>query len=117
MAKFNFKEYFMDISLRSKFLLGYVTLFVCFISLSYLVFYPIIRNNIEANNESNLNISTQAILSAVKTVADASIKNYLRAVAEKNRDIVIDSYEMYRQGKLSEQDAKKRAKKLYSAST
>jgi ribosomal protein S20 len=32
------------------------------------------------------------ILNMVKTTAKASIKNYLRAVAEKNRDIVAAHY-------------------------
>jgi len=98
-----------NLSIRSKLLLGYLTPFVLFFVTGALILYPFVRRTIEANIESELNNTTKTILSMVKTVADASIKNYLRAVAEKNRDIVEASYLLYQQGILSENDAKERA--------
>lgn len=97
----------MDI--RSKLLAGYTTGFIVFLAISGVTIYPIMQKTIEANIESELTHTTEIILSMVRTTADASIKNYLRAVAEKNRDIVGQSYGLYKQGLLSEQDAKQRA--------
>jgi len=48
----------------------------------------------------------------VKTVADVSIKNYLRAVAEKNRDVVENCYRLYQEGKLAELEAKELARSI-----
>ena len=98
-----------SLSIRSKLLLGYLTPFVLFFVTGALILYPLVRRTIEANIESELNNTTKTILSMVKTAADASIKNYLRAVAEKNRDIVEASYRLYQQGVLSENDARERA--------
>ena len=98
-----------NLSIRSKLLLGYLTPFILFFVTGALILYPFVRRTIEANIESELNNTTKTILSMVKTAADASIKNYLRAVAEKNRDIVEASYRLYQQGILSENDAKERA--------
>jgi two-component system NtrC family sensor kinase len=98
-----------NLSIRSKLLLGYIAAFVIFLAISSLIVYPIIKKSIEANIESELNNSTNTILNMVKASADASIKNYLRAVAEKNKDIVEQSYELYKQCILSEHDAKERA--------
>ena len=90
-----------NLSIRSKLLLGYLTPFILFFVTGALILYPFVRRTIEANIESELNNTTKTILSMVKTAADASIKNYLRAVAEKNRDIVEASYRLYQQGILS----------------
>ncbi len=102
-------RYISNLSIRSKLLVGYVTAFVLFLAVGGLIIYPIMQKTIEANIESELNNTTKTILSMVKTAADASIKNYLRAVAETNKNIVEQSYKLYTQGMLSEQDAKKRA--------
>ncbi len=98
-----------SLSIRSKLLLGYLTPFMVFMVTGVLLLYPLVRRTIEANIESELSNTTKTILSMVKTAADVSIKNYLRAVAEKNRDIVEDSFRLYQQGILSEKDAKERA--------
>jgi signal transduction histidine kinase/CheY-like chemotaxis protein len=98
-----------NLSIRSKLLLGYLTPFVLFFVTAALILYPLVRRTIETNIESELNNTTKTILSMVKTAADASIKNYLRAVAEKNKDIVEASYRLYQQGVLSEFEAKERA--------
>jgi len=100
---------FNNLSIRSKLLAGYITSFVLFLAISGLILYPIVRKTIETNIESELSITTKTILSMVRTAADASIKNYLRAVAEKNREIVEQFYTLSQQGTLSEQEAKDRA--------
>jgi len=105
------------LSLRTKLLLGYVVAFILLITIFGLVIYPVMRRTIEANVESELKNTTKTILSMVKTSADASIKNYLRAIAEKNRDIVSYYYQQSKKGILTEKDAKEEAGKALLSQT
>jgi len=100
---------FNDLSIRSKLLLGYLTAFVLALVAGGLIIYPIVRRAVEANIESELHNTTQGILNMVKTSADASIKNYLRAVAERNKDILQAYYDRYRRGEFDEAEARRRA--------
>jgi len=100
---------FGSLSIRAKLLLGYLAPFILFLAAGALILYPHIRRTLEANIESELHNTTKTILNMVRTAADVSVKNYLRAVAEKNRDIVETSYRLYQQGLLSEQEARQRA--------
>ncbi|NLO92028.1 MAG: PAS domain S-box protein [Elusimicrobia bacterium] len=106
------KQYFLDLSLGSKFALAYIVTLLTFLLSSYLIFYPLIRRSIEVNIESNLQNATQSILNTVRTAANVSIRNYLRAMAEKNRDIVAGIYERYRRGELTQAQAKDLAAKI-----
>lgn len=102
-------KFFRNLSVKYKLLIGYLGAFAFFLVLGMMVVYPVMRQAIEANIESELNNTTRAILSMVSTATDVSIKNYLRAVAEKNLDIVASFYQLAQQGELSETVAKERA--------
>jgi len=94
------------VSVRWKLLLGYSFAFLGTLALGGLGLVSMVRQTIEANIESELQNTTNTLLNMVKTAADASIRNHLRAVAEKNREIVQHYYSEYRQGKISEAAAK-----------
>lgn len=98
--------------IRHKLLLGYSTIFIFSSILASTTIYHFVRKAIEANIESELQNSTTAILNMVRNAANVSIKNYLRAVAEKNRDIAGDYYRQYQQGQLSEALAKELVRKV-----
>ena len=83
---------FGNLKIRYKLLLGYSTIFIFSSILASTTIYHFVRKAIEANIESELQNSTTAILNMVRNAANVSIKNYLRAVAEKNRDIAGDHY-------------------------
>ncbi len=102
-------KYIKNLNIRSKLLLGYLTVFIFFLIIGGLILYPIMRSAIETNIESELSNTTNTILNMVKTTADASVKNYLRAIAEKNRDIVSFYYRQARRGFLTDDEAKRRA--------
>ncbi|MCK9205685.1 MAG: cache domain-containing protein [Salinivirgaceae bacterium] len=108
MKRYKILKHLGNLSIRSKLLIGYIAAFLLFLAISGLIIYPIMKKTIETNIESELNNTTKTILSMVKTSADASIKNYLRAVAEMNLEIVEQSYKRYQQGELSEREAKQR---------
>lgn len=95
--------------IRYKLLIIYSACFLVIISLSSLIVYAIVQQNLEQNIESELKNSTSAILNNVKTAVSVSIKNRLRAVAEKNYDIVQRLYDLAAAGEISVEEAKARA--------
>ncbi len=103
---------FRNISIRYKLFMSYglVLLLVTFSGIFLLI--SIFESNLENSIERELHNSTKSILTIVKSTVDASIKNRLRGVAEKNREIVAYYYGLYRNGTISEAEAKKRAGKI-----
>ncbi|WDP90632.1 MAG: cache domain-containing protein [Desulfobacter sp.] len=95
--------------IRYKLLFIYSSCFMVIMSLSSLIIYSIVRQNVESSIESELKNSTSAIYNSVKTAVSVSIKNRLRGVAEKNYEIIQHLYERSRQGKISESEAMDRA--------
>lgn len=62
------------------------------------------------NSEKNhLKSIIDTIKNTVEISIESSVKNYLRAIAEKNRDIVANFYHKYESGLLTETQAKQRA--------
>jgi PAS domain S-box-containing protein len=108
---------FRDLKIRYKLLLGYSAIFILSSILASTTIYHFVRRVIEANIESELQNSTTAILNMVRNAAKVSIKNYLRAVAEKNRDITEDYYQQYQGGQLGEALAKDMARKVMLSQT
>jgi PAS domain S-box-containing protein len=104
---------YQDLPVRYKLLLSYSAIFVVAIALGSVVIYSVVLRTVESNIDSELSNSTAATLNMVKTSVAVSIKNYLRAVAEKNRDIAEHFHGQYKQGNLSEEDAKARAKAVF----
>lgn len=98
--------------IRHKLLFSYLTAFCVVIALGSAVIYSIVRNTIEANIESELNNSTSAMLNMVQTAMSGSIKNHLRAVAEKNLEMVTYLYSLYQQREISEVQARRLAESL-----
>ena len=103
---------FHNLRIRYKLLLSYSTVYILAIILGSTIIYSLVHSMVEDNIESVLQNSTSAILAMVKTSVEVSIKNHLRAVAEKNQEIVAGFYKMYREGILSEAEAKRRAESV-----
>ena len=108
----NIKKVFADQPLRYKLFLSYFGGFVVAVLLGSFIIYSFMRTTIETNIENELKISTTTILNMVKTSATVSVKNYLRAVVEKNKEIVEYRYNQYKAGLLTEEEAKHRAADL-----
>jgi PAS domain S-box-containing protein len=104
-----------NLPIRYKMLLSYSTVFILSITISSAVIYSIVRDTIKANIESELKNTSAAILNMVQISASVAIKNHLRAVAEKNLEIVKYHYDFYVKGLLSETEAKNRAKGILLA--
>lgn len=98
--------------LRYKLFINYFAVFMVSLLSGSLVVYFLMRNTIEQNIENELKNSTTTILNMVRTSATVSVKNYLRGIVEKNRDIVVHYYNLYQQGLLSEEAAKRQASEI-----
>ncbi|MDJ0783266.1 MAG: cache domain-containing protein [Desulfosarcinaceae bacterium] len=108
---------FTNLGIRSKLLISYSLVFMIVITLGGLVNYAILRQTVEANIESELKNATAGLLNMVKTAVSVSIKNHLRAVAERNLEMVRYLYGQYEAGQLSEAEAKRRAEGLLLSQT
>lgn len=106
-----------SLRIRHKLLLSYSLVFLISMSLGFSLLYSIVRKNIEASIESELKNTTTTILNLVKTSAAVSIKNYLRAIAEKNVEIVSFYFDQYKKGYLSEKAAREMAANVLLSQT
>ena len=98
-----------NLPIRYKLLFSYTLAFLLTLTAVTASIYVAVRKNIEENIESELKNSTAAILNMVRTSAAVSLKNYLRAVSEKNRDIAQFFHLQCKEGKLSQEEAQHRA--------
>lgn len=112
-----FAKIFRNLPIRFKLLLVYSPILVVAALLAGVVIYSQVRNTIEANIESELGNTTTTILNMVQTSANTSIKNYLRAVAEKNREIIEDIYKRHKDGLMTEEAAKNQARRILFSQT
>ncbi|MFW6333013.1 MAG: cache domain-containing protein [Thermodesulfobacteriota bacterium] len=112
-----FFRYYYDLKIRHKLLYSYAALFML-ILISFGSFtYMIVRRTVQENIESELKNSTAALLNMVRTAVTVSIKNHLRAVAEKNLEIVQDIHDMQQKGSMTREEAQARARSVLLSQT
>jgi PAS domain S-box-containing protein len=107
-----FFGFFYNLRIRSKLLLIFITTFVLSITVGSTILYVLIRKTVESNIEKELQNANTNIREIVNTAANVSIRNHLRAVAEKNRDITSYFYSQTKKGLLSDTEAKEQARKV-----
>ncbi len=105
----NLFHQFGNLPIRYKILCIFSFTFVVIMGLSSLTIYAIVKQNVEKNMENVLHNATSAMVNNVKTAASVSIRNYLRATAEKNLDIVQHLYGLQADGRLTQKEAKNQA--------
>ena len=108
---------FRNLRIRYKLLAGYTLVFVLCLALGSMVVYTVVRRTLEQNIESELKNTTTTILNMVRTSADTSIKNYLRALAEKNREIVDHFHQQAQEGTLTSEAAQTLAREVLLSQT
>ncbi|NDV23099.1 response regulator [Desulfovibrio sp. JC022] len=104
---------FSGIRIRDKLFIAYSFAFLLAFGVGGGLIFMQAKNIIQDTIEGDLKIATQTILNMVRTTADASIKNYMRAVAEKNYEIAHQLQRQVRRGILSEEEARKRAAQAF----
>lgn len=108
---------FNNLGIRYKLLSGYTLIFILSTLIGGIIIYYKVEATIEANIESELKNATATIKNMVETAATTSIKNHLRAVAEKNKEIVKQIYQDHLQGEISLAEAKELARKILFSQT
>jgi hypothetical protein len=106
----NVNETLANQPIRNKLYVSYFSGFVIALLFGSLVIYFFMRTTIRTSIENEWKASTTTIPNMVQTSATVSLKNDLRAVVEKNREIVENFYHQYRDGRISENEAKRRAR-------
>lgn len=100
------QNFFSQLPIRSKLLYGYISAFLLAIVLGNIMLYTVMRNTIENNIESELQVSTIGILNMVKTAVNTAVRSHLRGVSEVGLQIVQYHYGRYADGLVSEEQAK-----------
>ncbi|MBF0241455.1 MAG: cache domain-containing protein [Desulfamplus sp.] len=102
-------KFIKNFRIRYKLLSIYSATFILIMGLASLILYSIVKSTVEKNIESELKNSTTAILNNVRTAVSVSIKNHIRATAEKNYEIIQHLYNLQKKGDITLQEAKERA--------
>ena len=110
-------RFFKDLRIRSRLLVSYISIFILAIMLGGAFIYFQVKKTIETSIENELNNTTRTILNMVETAANVSIQNHLRAIAEKNREIVKGIYGKYKAGLMTEPEAKSLARSILFSQT
>jgi signal transduction histidine kinase len=108
---------FKSFEIRYKFIVIFFIIFFMAMLFFSLFIYIFVKSNIEKNIENELNNTTQMILNMVKTSATVSIKNHLRAIAEKNKEIIRSLYQLTLEGKMTIAEAKKQSATIILSQT
>ena len=111
------KAMFKPFRIRHKLVISYGLVLIVSIALGSSFIYIFVRDKLTAGLESELNNTTTTILNMVKTAATVSIKNHLRAVAEKNLEIIRYYYDQSQQGILTAAKAQDLAARILLAQT
>ena len=117
MKEMNLIRFFKRQGIRVKIITGYTSMFIFTSILGGMIIYFQVKNTITQNIQDELNNSTSAVLNMVKTAANVSVKNYLRAVCEKNRENIQAIYNRYISGEISESQAKFEASQILFSQT
>ena len=104
---------FRDMRVRNKLFWAYSVAFTCAFTIAGMVIYSQVRAIIKQGIEQELLRTTESIASMVRTNASVSIKNYLRAVAEKNLDVARFLHREVERGNMTEGQAKLEAKRFF----
>ena len=117
MKEMNLIRFFKSLGIRVKIITGYTSMFVLTSILGGMIIYFQVKNALTQNIQDELNNSTSAVLNMVKTAANVSIKNYLRAVCEKNKENIESIYNRYMSGEISEISAKDEVRRVLFSQT
>lgn len=108
---------FNNLPIKYKLFISYVILFLVVISASFSVLYVQLKNRLETRIHYDLKQSNSLIRDMIQTATAVSIKNHLKAIAEKNLEIVQSLHGEAALGSVTEAQAKAMAAKLMGIQT
>jgi two-component system, NtrC family, sensor kinase len=113
----NLSRRFADLRIRYKLLISYSLVLLLSLTIGSGIIFFFVKQAIQTNIESELTNITQTILNMVRTSASVSIKNHLRAVAEKNREIALHFYNRALAGEISMAAAQQQTREVMLSQT
>jgi PAS domain S-box-containing protein len=105
-------RFFKNLRIRNKLLVSFITLFIPLASLGTIIVYLQVKQAIEDNIESELTNTTASLLKMIQASATVSIKNHLRAIAEKNLEIAAYIYNQSLKGEIDRETAIQRTREI-----
>jgi len=102
-------------SIRIKVLTGFFLIFTGTLLAGGLVLYSLVKQNLREDIESGLFSNSSVLMEMVHSAVNVSVRNHLRAVAEKNCEIVAHFHDEARKGRMTEAEAKRRATEVLLA--
>jgi PAS domain S-box-containing protein len=105
-------QFFGNLRIKYKLFLSYSVVFVAAVAFWTFAIYSNIQRGMKENAETGLTHITETLVDMVKTSATLSIRNHLRAVAERNREIASYYFREYEKGAVSEEEAKTTVRKI-----
>ena len=102
-------------SIRTKVLTGFFLIFTGTLLAGGLVLYSLVKENLREDIETGLFTNSAVLMEMVRSSVNVSVRNHLRAVAEKNREIVAHFHDEARKGRMTEAQAKRRAAEVLLA--
>ena len=103
--------------LKTKLLALFAVTTIPLMGLSSYISYTYLKQNYIANSSKELKNSADALVKMIDTAASVAIKNYLRAIAEKNLDVVEGYYDAYRSGQIDKAQLLTQAHGLFGSQT
>ncbi|MCG8617377.1 MAG: cache domain-containing protein, partial [Desulfobacterales bacterium] len=107
----------INLPIRIKLFIAYAIVFAVVISVSFSILFYTIQSDLEHQIQNELNVSNQVITDMVETAATVSIKNHLRAIAEKNLEIISRIYQTSQSKGISGAEARKQAIDVLASQT
>ncbi len=101
------KPLFSFYHLKNRLIVVYTSAFLCVMMLVMSIIYYFVRTAILESVDQSLHAQIGAISTTIETTADASIKNYFRARAWACVDAIYSSYERFKRGEITEEEAKR----------
>lgn len=107
-----FFRFLRKLPIRVWLIFGYSALFLAVLMPMAMGMNLRMQKLLTQNIETQLEIATNNMVNMVKVATTGSIQQHLRAIADKNVEIVRMFYEDYRAGRLTEEEAKRQAARV-----
>jgi len=109
--------FFRNVSICFRLTAIYCLIFTLSVTLGNVFVYFFVRHILQGNIENDLKHSAAAISNMIRIAADSSVRNYLRAAAEKNKEIVEHIWRKHKDGAMTEEAAKNLARDILLGQT
>jgi signal transduction histidine kinase len=106
-----------DSRIRTKLYVAYAGAFLIIFLVAGGIIHDQVRDILRRNTETELAKTTEALRTMVRATVDVSIRNYMRAVAEKCLDEARSLNRQVQHGRLTEAEAKERARNAFLSMT